>query len=305
MNLNKMTWFQSVPIIQIERFSVESVEEALKLWSTLNRFVENLQYEFREFYGASLWQVDSGSAFSGSVKNLMNVPLTEFVKFKKSIGDVDLLVDVKTDKSLFMNFLNTKGFSVARPVCAKAVFNKIHSVFDFGFEPSFKLVQVDFDFVEFENGVPSEFSVFANSSPWVDVKKGIKGAFHKILLYALVSQSESCPGRYSFNVIKGLKDLETEEFTKDLKRLAEVCFGEGAEVEDISSFSSIVESAKSKHLFSQEQKNKVGREFFKTIFNKNLKFEEEDQKNEAAKTSPASELIQEWDLDDDLSTKAS
>lgn len=50
-------------------------------------------------------------------------------------------------------------------------------------------IQIDFEPVEFRNGIPTKFSQFSHSASFDDMQDGIKGVFHKFLTQSLLDAS--------------------------------------------------------------------------------------------------------------------
>jgi len=161
-------------------------------------------------FGETLWPpgqirslVSSGKIFTGSTEHLFDPKISddEFVQYKPSLGDID--VSVPGDKlsslyELFSNLSGTKVFSdfsmqyLGKKDTATGTLSdkatQIHAIFSYKYNPDAPPVRIQIDFVAspFVNGEPSEFTRFAKSSSWTDIKTGsVKGVFHKLLLRSL------------------------------------------------------------------------------------------------------------------------
>lgn len=161
-------------------------------------------------YGESLWPpgqirslISSGKIFTGSTEHLFDPKISddEFVQYKPSLGDID--VTVPSDKlSNLYDLLSTLGGSKTFSDFSMQYIGKkesgtgslsdkatqIHAIFSYKFNPESPPIRVQIDFVgsAFNRGEPSEFSRFAKSSSWTDIKTGgVKGVFHKLLLRSL------------------------------------------------------------------------------------------------------------------------
>lgn len=129
----------------------------------------------------------SGLMFSGSAANFFQVPTEEFLKHKTHLGDIDVMIPHQNLGTLFSTLALMEGCSVGsfvyvgqnRPTLHGSQISSIWFHKDYGF------VQIDFEGVRFPNDQPDAFARFAHSSPWVDVKLGLKGVAHKYLLMVL------------------------------------------------------------------------------------------------------------------------
>ncbi len=131
--------------------------------------------------------IENFSIFNGSSSNLFSLSNDEFLKYKTSINDVDIMIQEEYLDFLFESLLNNEGnllgkFSYIGQNRQQLHGTQISSVW---FHKDFGFVQIDFEGVKFENNKPNEFSKFARSSPWEDVKQGFKGIAHKYLLMML------------------------------------------------------------------------------------------------------------------------
>lgn len=127
--------------------------------------------------------------FSGSTKHLFDVSISdeEFIAVKPIIGDVDVMISEENLQKLFDFLASIEGLEILPNVFYLGQNNhtlrgqQINSVFKY----KNKNLQIDFEGVKFENGMPTCFAKFAHSSDWNDVKLGIKGLAHKYLLMTL------------------------------------------------------------------------------------------------------------------------
>ena len=171
-----------------------------------NKSVElftHINSEFLREYGFLLWADESilldGSAFNGSTSYIMNQDISdeEVVKYKQLVGDIDLMVPVQYKEELW-NLLNSYEGEQILPGIAYVGSNKltiqsigsqINSVFVVDFGKEIVPIQVDWEFVEFENNLPTEWASFSHSSSFIDAKLNIKAVHHKFLIRALVGGS--------------------------------------------------------------------------------------------------------------------
>ncbi len=164
---------------------------------TLQDFLKNLNNSYFSVSGNYAWDesiLDDNQIFSGSTRLFFEKDFDVFTDYKKSLGDIDIIIDkaLTTPFTTFIEgsvgntFLTTKIKSVRKSQ------GQVHILVDI---PCLDIVdlQIDFEFNSFENGKPTEFSVFSHYSSWDDLTLGIKGVFNKLLLRAIAS-SFTCKG---------------------------------------------------------------------------------------------------------------
>jgi hypothetical protein len=161
-------------------------------------------------FGETLWPpgqvralVSSGKIFTGSTEHLFDPKISddEFVQYKPSIGDIDVTVPGDKLSNLYTLLTGLTGSRTFSDFSMQYIGKKesgtgalsdkstqIHAIFGYKFSPDAPPVRVQIDFVAstFTRGEPSEFTRFAKSSSWSDIKTGgVKGVFHKLLLRSL------------------------------------------------------------------------------------------------------------------------
>ena len=174
--------------------------------TTLVELFEQLNLQYKEQFGYPLWSdigiIKDGSAFTGSTESFFNGEISdeEYVQHKQRVGDVDLTVP-ESEYEKMAEFLkglegewiteNVKYLGVSKNNAG----DQYNTLFEVNLSGDQKVnVQVDFEFVDWEGDRPSEFSKFIHNSDWSDVSQGIKGAFHKILLFSIaenISQNKN------------------------------------------------------------------------------------------------------------------
>jgi hypothetical protein len=177
-----------------------SVIEALK----------SLDNHFKREHGHPLWDartrddiLGSGFAFNGSSAHLFapreRMPDEEFIKYKPTVGDIDLTVPEERMDELFTTLAHLED----QPLNDRITFighnkkspgsDQINALFTYTWDPVAPegegdiFFQIDFEGSEYEGGKPSEWARFSHSSSWRDIKAGIKGLAHKILLFSIAS----------------------------------------------------------------------------------------------------------------------
>jgi hypothetical protein len=148
---------------------------------------------FAEMFGHELWSdelLKSHRLMSGSTLHLFNrgIPDAEFVSKKPSVGDIDLMVDerMKGEIVQFLNLMKGHTLGKLRLLAHKPSAGTQITLWELGDI----VVQLDFEFVDFENGEPTEWSRFSRSSDWADISIGVKGAMHKLLMRSLMSKDK-------------------------------------------------------------------------------------------------------------------
>ena len=165
---------------------------------------------FRQDHGEPIWDpaqrddiLGSGFAFNGSSSHLFAPPETladdEFIKYKPSVGDIDLTVPADKMDRLF-DTLNRREDQQLTSKIAYVGHNKkepgthqINALFAYTWDPDAPegegdtFFQIDFEGSEYVEGRPSEWAKFAYSSAWRDVIAGVKGLAHKVLLFSIAA----------------------------------------------------------------------------------------------------------------------
>lgn len=219
---------------------------------------------------------DSKKFLSGSGFYLFDdsILTDELIEYKPSFGDIDLQVD-KSQKQKVQEILERN--------IGQGLIGYKNSVDQFislwRLERLSINIQIDFEFVDFENELPTEWSQFAHSSSWEDIKSNVKGVFHKYLIRAFTTKTlcdiivltgkKQTPKsvkstQLAFSVTRGLrKKLEAvydndhhrvnegllvyreiptadSEYVKDLPKIFEMLFDHYPSDEDLKDFCSFV-----------------------------------------------------------------
>lgn len=151
--------------------------------------------EFKDDTGIELWKRNSlkaGHYFSGSTKHFFNqsLPSEELLKYKKSVGDIDLMVPEALREQIIMFLTHHEGetFGSLKLVGSKKSGDQTITVWHSTDLDQY--IQIDFEYSEFENGEPTKWSHFSHSSSFEDMQLGIKGAFHKLLMTSLMGHKK-------------------------------------------------------------------------------------------------------------------
>jgi len=225
---------QKVDLTKFKRKFVK--DEVLKMLQDMDNKL-NIWPDFK--------QVKNGYNFNGSSDALMNdeIPDEEYTLLKPMLGDIDIMLPDDTKEKVH-KFLDTyKGTSTLKFIGHNkpnkdAIGHQINAIFELQSKDAKGTVdtvnlQIDFEFVEFEDGKGSEFSKFAHSSSWEDMKQskfvpGLKGGVaHKLLLRslfggaslykdALVVTPKSTPEKIVIKKTKGVQsELRMLKFSVD------------------------------------------------------------------------------------------
>lgn len=184
---------QKIPLRQIGRPAFIKV---------IRQLLKDINTKFKKYSGHSLWVKEdlilNGFIFNGSTSFIMNpnIPDEEILKYKETAGDLDIQVPAEYKADLW-NFLSRYEELEISKNCVYMGSNKpsvssigdqINAVFIIKFENYGKVaVQADFEFLDFVDDTPTEWSKFSHSSSFEDCKEGIKAVHHKYLLQAITS----------------------------------------------------------------------------------------------------------------------
>jgi hypothetical protein len=171
---------------------------------------------FKKLHNIPIWSGElfaSKKFLSGSAFHFFDraIATAEFKQYKNTVGDIDTQVDAALEKSVeaFLSTNAGKKFGAATLIGHKNSAGQSISLWYFD---KHKInVQIDLEYVDFANGVPTDWSQFSHSSDWSDIKAGIKGAFHKYAMRALTSKTLR-----DIIILKGKKEVPTKIKATDL-----------------------------------------------------------------------------------------
>jgi hypothetical protein len=156
----------------------------------LNTLLLGINSSFKKLRKKELWnaQVLQNREFlSGSSLHFFdtNIPDEEFTRVKPRVGDIDTQVDktLLPDLQQFLTAIQGKQIGGATFIGYDKGNEQFLSLWEFQ-DPPIK-IQIDFEFVDYENSKPTDWSKFSHSSAWEDLQQGIKGVFHKWIIQAL------------------------------------------------------------------------------------------------------------------------
>jgi len=159
----------------------------------LNELLNAINQAYAKMYKQPLWNpkvLASGEFLSGSSLHFFNVkgiPDETFVEKKPTVGDIDTMVDKTKEPDLqqFLTAYTNKQIGPAKFLGFQRGNEQFSGLFELQ-DPPVK-VQIDFEFVEFENDLPTDWAKFSHSSSWEDLQAGVKGVFHKWLIQAFTA----------------------------------------------------------------------------------------------------------------------
>lgn len=156
---------------------VLSIVRALRLFSKEFKATTNFR-----LFGYKVWTSGSTEALF----NLKGISDDDFRKHKPSVGDIDVQVDKNLQPYLspFLGVARGKTYGDAKLLGAKESAGTSVSLWQFPRYNNIR-VQVDFEYVDFAKGRPTEWAKLSHSSSWQDMQQGVKGVFHKYIIQAI------------------------------------------------------------------------------------------------------------------------
>lgn len=161
---------------------------------------------FRAKFGHFIWSpdlIESGEIFNGSTSYIMSKSYEpdEITKYKTFAGDVDVTVPEEFKEHLYDTLKGLEGLYVTsrdrylgnNKCKRKSIGNQLNCIFELDFGDTKHLCQVDFEFVPYEDGKPTQWAMFSHNSDFRDTKLGIKAVHHKYLIRALVGSMSYRP----------------------------------------------------------------------------------------------------------------
>lgn len=152
-------------------------------------------------HGELLWSnfniIKDGSAFNGSSEQLFDSSISheEFFDVKPKVGDIDVTIPSSKLPKLWNTLLYIQGVWMTDNIVyigqnkksENTIGHQINAIFELNTPYGYSVnVQIDFEGVGFKDDKPNEFAKFSHSSSMDDMKKRIKGVFHKYGLMSLI-----------------------------------------------------------------------------------------------------------------------
>lgn len=199
-------------------------------------------------FGKNTKALETGSAFAGSTKHLMNGNISdqEFKKHKPSVGDIDAQIPMEHKDALAKHLKAGDRHGSYTVVGVKKHGTETSAVMK---HDNGEHHQFDFEGTHYDGNEPHKNESFLHSADWNDAKAGISGAHHKILLNAVGL------GKHKFSITHGLRSRtdETDPGTKDPKEISKKLFGNHVDHDSIHSFQGVTHLIKNHIHPSQHQ----------------------------------------------------
>lgn len=186
----------------------------------LHQLLVAINIAFTRQFKHPLWSLKllkNKTFLSGSSLHFFNTKeiSNQTFEFKKpTVGDIDTMVDRNKEQQIaeFLRNNEDKTIGPAKLVGFKPGNEQYISLWELQ-EPAIK-IQIDFEFVSYKNGNPTEWAKFSHSSSWQDIENGVKGVFHKWLIQAFTRLSNQ-EFYLRKKVGRGKKRIEQDVLTKD------------------------------------------------------------------------------------------
>jgi len=171
------------------------VNNRAKMMPVLNKLLGDINAGFAAYAKHPLWDpklLASKQFLSGSSLHFFNtkgISDQEFERVKPKVGDIDTQVNKEFEHQLqeWLTSIKGKHLGNATFLGFERGNEQYSSLWQLD-EPPIK-IQIDLEFVGFENNKPTNWAQFSHSSSWDDMKAGVKGVFHKWIIQALTSMS--------------------------------------------------------------------------------------------------------------------
>ena len=158
----------------------------------LNNLINSVNNAYSQQYQTPLWDpklIKQRAFLSGSSLHFFNTDISdeEFIAKKPKVGDIDTQVNKDYEGNLeqFLTVNQGKVFGPAKLLGFQRGNEQFSSLWEFT-DPPIK-VQIDLEFVKYDEKGPTAWSQFSHSSSWDDLQAGIKGVFHKFLIQSFTS----------------------------------------------------------------------------------------------------------------------
>lgn len=157
----------------------------------LNQLLNGINQDFQAQFKKPLWNpklLKSGKFLSGSSIHFFNVKGIsdeEFAAKKPKVGDIDTQINKENELELeeFLKANQGKTVGSAKLLGFQRGNEQFSSLWQLTDVPI--KIQIDLEFVKFDQDEPTAWSQFSHSSAWEDLQAGVKGVFHKFLIQSL------------------------------------------------------------------------------------------------------------------------
>lgn len=159
----------------------------------LKQLLDGINQGFQAQYNKPLWSPEllkSGEFLSGSSLHFFNVKGIsdeDFVAKKPKVGDIDTQVNKENEQELDQFLRANQGKVLGSGTLlgfqrGNEQFSSLWQLTDVPIK-----VQIDLEFVKFDQDKPTAWAQFSHSSSWEDIQAGVKGVFHKFLIQSLAT----------------------------------------------------------------------------------------------------------------------
>lgn len=194
LTVNGKTGEHSATKLRIKDMSLDQYSSFKKDFIS---FLYGINERFEDEYGYPVWEkpelLQTGRMFSGSTRTLFTKEFEEYSARKPKIGDFDIQVPEACfedfHKFILEEMVDQSVGDWTIYGCSKSP-GQDHSLVqaDKNYpNVDAEYLQIDWEYVPFTNGEPTEFATFAHYSSWEDLGHNIKGAFRQKLVRALTS----------------------------------------------------------------------------------------------------------------------
>jgi hypothetical protein len=203
---------------------------------------KELNKQFFKKNKIKLWQDESklvsGEMFNGSTSFIFDDKISdeELLKYKKSSGDLDVIVPEHLKQELFSFLEPLQGKEIVKDITfvgitnAKTFGETIICIFSATFGDYKVMAQVDFELLPVdEKGTPNQWALFSHSSSFDDAKIGVKGVGHKYLIQSIIGAASV---RDDIVVVTNKSTIEKPRLKKldGLPRMLKFSVGRGVRI---------------------------------------------------------------------------
>ena len=214
-------------------------QTALDVHDALHDLHRSFEKEHGAFlFGKNAKALFSGSAYSGSTRHLVNenLPTSEFAQYKPTLGDIDVQVPREHMANLGVHLQEGKKIGKYTILGINRTGGEHHILAK---HENGQIHQIDFEGVNYKDDEPTKFDQLSHNADWEDIKQGIKGLHHKILLNAAGGK------KYKFSMLYGLGNREGEtNWDNDTSSITKKLFGQKANESSIQSFVNLTDAIK-------------------------------------------------------------
>jgi len=196
--------------IQAQKIPVKEIG-LKKFQDDIKTLLKQLNKMFYKEYHKYIWEneeiLDNSYVFNGSTSYLMDgnyLDNEKLLDLKPTAGDIDVMVpeDLKKDLWVFLKLIENKKiknfiYIGNNKETVTSINDQINALFEYDYKNGKVYTQIDFEFVPFENNIPTEWSKFSHSSTFKDLEAGVKAVFHKYLIRS-IAHSVSIMGNVVF-----------------------------------------------------------------------------------------------------------